>query len=310
MDGVLVVDDDPINLQVVEYLLTANGYRVFQAADGDGALETLRNHLADIALILLDVTLPQESGFDVCDAIRNKISAEVPVLMFSCRKTASDETRAVEVGADGYVLKPFERAELLKTLKETIIKGKARRPSASSVMRVPEAVLAVAVPPGPLITIVDITTRDASQSEIVMSSLAAHGGYLISAEPWAPLPLQHRFKAAFGDVLQSVLWAIALLRANMTVHGCLASDADSAERAVDGRYTFKGDAVRNCARLFSEADHDLLVCANTVQMLALQASCSNDYRGVAVLIYKEHQLELHRSPKSAGTAFSVVFVPA
>jgi DNA-binding response OmpR family regulator len=102
----LVVDDDPDLLALVAFSLTNAGYAVVKAADTGEALRAFEAELPN--LVILDINLPSGSGFDVCKAIRAR--SEVPVMMLTARGDEEDLVRALELGADDYLTKPFSPA--------------------------------------------------------------------------------------------------------------------------------------------------------------------------------------------------------
>ncbi|HUC38281.1 MAG TPA: response regulator transcription factor [Acidimicrobiales bacterium] len=104
----LVVDDDPEVRSMLGRLLEAEGYRTDHAATGAEALESLSRHLSD--LVILDVTLDGENGFDILATIRR--SYDVPVIMLTGRHDESDRVLGLRLGADDYVAKPFSSPEL------------------------------------------------------------------------------------------------------------------------------------------------------------------------------------------------------
>jgi DNA-binding response OmpR family regulator len=108
---VLVVEDSPLFRKMVGEFLHALGIeRVLEASNGRAAMEFLAAGRPD--LVCLDLTLPDVSGYDLCEYIRGtKALATVPVLMISARGTLLDRAQAEEVGADGYLTKPFSQDE-------------------------------------------------------------------------------------------------------------------------------------------------------------------------------------------------------
>src|SRR3954468_10077914 len=114
MDGrVLVVEDDSSIREVVAYALQRDGLRVTGAADGRTALVTWRSGTFD--LIVLDVMLPGLDGLEVCREIRR--TSQVPILMLTARAELTDVVAGLECGADDYLRKPFEPAELVARLR-------------------------------------------------------------------------------------------------------------------------------------------------------------------------------------------------
>ncbi len=109
----LVVEDDQILLETLEYNLAAEGYKVLKATSSFEALELARNEKPE--LVVLDVMLPGIDGFEVCRILRRESS--VPVLMLTARTAEIDRVVGLEVGADDYLTKPFSMRELLARVK-------------------------------------------------------------------------------------------------------------------------------------------------------------------------------------------------
>ena len=107
---ILVADDEPHIREVVRAYLEREGYEVVEAEDGESALERGRN--AGLDLLVLDVMLPGRSGFDVLRALRSEGSS-VGVLMLTARDDVIDRVAGLELGADDYVIKPFEPREVV-----------------------------------------------------------------------------------------------------------------------------------------------------------------------------------------------------
>jgi DNA-binding response OmpR family regulator len=110
---VLIVEDEPILLETLEYNLSRHGYQVCTATDGPSAVEMARQEQPD--LIVLDVMLPGLDGFEVCRILRPEMS--VPILMLTARDEEVDKVVGLEVGADDYMTKPFSMRELLARVK-------------------------------------------------------------------------------------------------------------------------------------------------------------------------------------------------
>jgi DNA-binding response OmpR family regulator len=112
---VLVVEDDGDIVDVLRRTLRAEGYEVRAAGDGPEALEDLIDFAPD--LVILDLGLPGMDGIEVCDRIRSSEHSEVPVLMLTARADAEDRVTGLDSGADDYLVKPFDRAELLARIR-------------------------------------------------------------------------------------------------------------------------------------------------------------------------------------------------
>ncbi|WP_437486884.1 response regulator [Sorangium sp. So ce1014] len=113
---VLVADDVLVNLEVLSSTLESAGIEVSIATDGPMVLERLEYETPD--LILLDVTMPGMTGFDVCERLKSSpATADIPVIFTTAHAAMSDKLRGFRLGAVDYVTKPFERDELLARVK-------------------------------------------------------------------------------------------------------------------------------------------------------------------------------------------------
>jgi DNA-binding response OmpR family regulator len=110
---VLIADDDPDLRELVAFALSQAGYLVVKAVDGPVAVRHFEQEAPD--LVVLDVNMPGLSGFQVCEAIRRK--SRVPVMMLTVRGEEEDLVRALELGADDYLTKPFSPRTLLARIK-------------------------------------------------------------------------------------------------------------------------------------------------------------------------------------------------
>ncbi len=107
---ILVVDDEAHIVEFVRGYLERDGYQVLTASDGDSALAVARQAQPD--LLVLDIMLPRLSGFDVLRSLRSAGSS-VPVIMLTARDDVIDRVAGLELGADDYIVKPFEPRELV-----------------------------------------------------------------------------------------------------------------------------------------------------------------------------------------------------
>jgi len=122
---VLVVDDEPLVLDVVSRYLERDGHHVITAEDGDGARRMIE--LEEPNLVLLDVMLPGETnGLDLCRWIRS--SSELPVILLTARVEEADRIVGLELGADDYVTKPFSPRELATRVKTVLRRAHAGEP--------------------------------------------------------------------------------------------------------------------------------------------------------------------------------------
>jgi two-component system response regulator RegX3 len=116
---VLIVDDDPELTEAVSWYLEAEGMRATRVANGAKALERFRADRPDA--VIIDIMMPGMDGFALCRAIRNQ--SQVPVLMLSARDGEADKVRALNLGADDYVTKPFGAMELVARVKALLRRG-------------------------------------------------------------------------------------------------------------------------------------------------------------------------------------------
>jgi two-component system KDP operon response regulator KdpE len=118
---ILVVDDEPQIRRVLRTTLASRGYRIAEAASGEQALESIRAERPD--LILLDVNMPGVGGFEACREIRER--SDVPIVMLTVRDSERDKVRALDAGADDYVVKPFGIEELLARIRAALRRAAA-----------------------------------------------------------------------------------------------------------------------------------------------------------------------------------------
>ena len=120
---ILVVDDSPTALQLISEPLTANGYQVITASDGEEALMRARQEMPN--LIVLDIILPKLNGFQVCRQLKTDPATEgLKILLLSSKNQDSDKFWGEKQGADAYVTKPFEDEELLAGIRQ-LLAGRA-----------------------------------------------------------------------------------------------------------------------------------------------------------------------------------------
>lgn len=135
---VLIVDDEPAQRELLLYNLSAAGYRVASAADGEEALLMVSEDLPDV--ILLDWMLPRLSGIEVCRQIKARAeSRNAAIIMVSARSEESDRVRGLDTGADDYIVKPYSTGELLARVKANL--RRVRPSSAGSVIEVGDILL-------------------------------------------------------------------------------------------------------------------------------------------------------------------------
>lgn len=117
--SVLVVDDEASITLSLKHLMRREGYDVRVATDGDQAMAEVSSAPPD--LVLLDVMIPKQDGYQVCQAIRaNPAWAQVKILMVTARGRDAELEKGIAVGADAYVTKPFSTRELAETVRSLL----------------------------------------------------------------------------------------------------------------------------------------------------------------------------------------------
>jgi len=119
---ILVVDDEPEAVELIEFNLKQSGYAVTTAADGAEALRKARSQPPD--LVVLDVMLPEMDGFEICKTLRlDPATVKVPIIMLTAKAAEIDRVLGLELGADDYLTKPFSTRELLLRIKKILSRG-------------------------------------------------------------------------------------------------------------------------------------------------------------------------------------------
>lgn len=113
---ILVVEDDPNISNLIHMYLVKEGFDVRLAEDGGGAIEEFQKKVPD--LILLDIMLPVMDGWAVCGKIRE--TSKVPIIMLTAKSEVFDRIQGLEMGADDYIVKPFEMKELLARINAVL----------------------------------------------------------------------------------------------------------------------------------------------------------------------------------------------
>lgn len=118
---ILVVDDEADTVDLIRLTLETAGYEVQQALDGAAALQMLQT--ADYDVLLLDIMMPDMSGFDVLQQLRGSGDNVPPVVFLTARAQPEDRQTGEDLGAVGYLTKPAKRGELLDMIKKAIQAG-------------------------------------------------------------------------------------------------------------------------------------------------------------------------------------------
>jgi two-component system, OmpR family, phosphate regulon response regulator PhoB len=119
---VLVVEDEDNIALALDFLMTREGYQHDRIANGADAMAKIRALHPD--LVLLDVMLPEISGYEICQSIRLDPSlADVKILMMTARGSAIERRKGIALGADGFIAKPFELSELRDEVRRLLAQG-------------------------------------------------------------------------------------------------------------------------------------------------------------------------------------------
>ncbi len=116
---VLIVDDNPTNVELLLAQLRSYPYQLITASDGEAALRKVEEDPPD--LILLDLMMPKLSGYEVCQRIKSdKKTQFIPVIVITALKELEDKLKAIEMGADDFLMKPFNKVELVTRVKSLL----------------------------------------------------------------------------------------------------------------------------------------------------------------------------------------------
>lgn len=119
MPKVLIVDDEPANLELAQALIEEEGYQSVTASDGETAIKKVLEERPDI--VMMDIVMPKMNGIEACRKIKtNPLSYAVPVIIVTALNSAEDKIKAIKAGADDFIAKPFDRTELSARLKSLL----------------------------------------------------------------------------------------------------------------------------------------------------------------------------------------------
>lgn len=126
MKRILVIDDLPENVFMLQDRLEHEGYEVITAYDGKGGIEKAQTELPD--LILLDVMMPGINGFEVCKTLVNdKKTSDIPIILVTAKTGAEDTKEGLDAGAYDYIKKPFNKIELFARVKSALKLSEANK---------------------------------------------------------------------------------------------------------------------------------------------------------------------------------------
>ena len=126
---ILIVEDEKNIVDILSFNLSKEGYETLEAYDGEAGLQLALEQNPD--LILLDLMLPKMNGFDVCRSLRRE-NRSTPVIMLTAREEETDKVLGLELGADDYMIKPFDSKELVARVKAVLRRYQAAPVSMSA----------------------------------------------------------------------------------------------------------------------------------------------------------------------------------
>lgn len=127
--GILVVDDDPVTCRLLSFLLSSEGHTVWTAQNFETAMATAEQEAVE--LIILDILMPRVDGFELFKRLR-ETGCDCPVIFLSAKTGLNDKITGLQLGADDYVAKPFEAAELLARVQAVLRRYRHSQVSASA----------------------------------------------------------------------------------------------------------------------------------------------------------------------------------
>lgn len=141
---ILIVDDERLLVEAIDYNLQKAGFHTLTASDGESALAQAKAHAPD--LIILDLMLPKISGWEVCRALRQdpEYRSSAPILMLTARGEEADKVVGLELGADDYMVKPFGMRELVARVRALLRRSTSQSPADDGVFQAGNVTLDVA----------------------------------------------------------------------------------------------------------------------------------------------------------------------
>ncbi|MDP1809241.1 MAG: response regulator, partial [Actinomycetota bacterium] len=119
MDKILIIDDEPAVVELVEAKLRTSGYETLTATNGRDGIEAA--HASNPNLVLLDILMPEIDGFEVCRRLKaDKETESIPIMFLSGKLLERDVVKGLELGADDYIIKPFSPRELVARIKHIL----------------------------------------------------------------------------------------------------------------------------------------------------------------------------------------------
>ena len=250
---ILVVDDVPQNVRLLEAVLAPRGYAVVTATSGEEALDRLQG----VDLVLLDVVMPGIDGYEVCRRVRSDPRTSfVPVVMVTA-SGEQEKRRAIEAGADDFVAKPFDHEELL-----------ARVRSLLRIKRYHDAIAAFVSPPVAKLVADDAAALESHRAEITMVAcdLRDFAAFAETVEPEDLMIVLREYYAAAGEEIQRFEGMLERFAGSrlMVMFNDPVPCADAPERAVRLAVAIR-NRVWELAERWTRRGHDLHPVAGIAQ---------------------------------------------
>ncbi len=123
---IIFIEDEEDVRNAVQFVLEAEGYEFYSASNGPEGIAKITKY--NINMLLLDIMMPHMDGFEVCRAIKSEPAINLPVVFISAKAEAADIARGFALGADDYIIKPFDPSDLLLRLKRVFEKYEDKSP--------------------------------------------------------------------------------------------------------------------------------------------------------------------------------------
>lgn len=117
-DRILIVDDEQKMRTLIKLCLTEKNYQVVEASNGTEAMEEIKN--SDISIVILDIMMPEIDGFELLKMLRKKLDKQTPVILLSALGDTERVVKGLQLGADDYIVKPFEPRELRARIESVL----------------------------------------------------------------------------------------------------------------------------------------------------------------------------------------------
>ncbi|HEV8291991.1 MAG TPA: response regulator transcription factor [Tepidisphaeraceae bacterium] len=183
---ILVIDDEPDLLELVEFNLKKDGYEVIVAKNGQSGLEIAQKHVPD--LIVLDLMMPGIDGLEVCRQLRgDSRTKQIPMIMLTAKSAEADRIVGLELGADDYITKPFSPRELVARVR-ALLRRAASTQEAPTVIRQGEV-------------LIDLTRHEVTSSgrQVTLTPTEFRILHFIAARPGRVLSRDQIIDAAVGN---------------------------------------------------------------------------------------------------------------